>query len=130
MLMSRASYVIPGYEFIHLARYSFDSFSLTFRKLYLDGVFAGFPYIRALTGFKNHAGIVFVLCLVGLSTFNIMLIFIIPDSPATAIFIVPIRVFHALLSCRMLLNIRHIFTEQANTKPTASPIPRYAVHAD
>ncbi|KAI0319444.1 hypothetical protein OF83DRAFT_790757 [Amylostereum chailletii] len=75
------------------SRYVFKSFDMTFKKLYFDGVF-------------------FFVCLLALSTLNILLTFLIPDNPAlTLIFVVPLRVAHAILSCRLLLNTRRLATK-------------------
>ncbi|KAI0311172.1 hypothetical protein OF83DRAFT_779615 [Amylostereum chailletii] len=70
-------------------RYQFESFDMTFKTLYFDGIF-------------------FFLCLLGFSLLNITFT-LLTDNPAlTPIFIAPMRVMHGILSCRMLLNIRRV----------------------
>ncbi|KAI0320411.1 hypothetical protein OF83DRAFT_595155 [Amylostereum chailletii] len=84
------------------SRYMQRSLDMTFRKLYFDGV-------------------LFFAILLILSILNILLTFLVPNNPGIAlIFVVPIRVVHAMLCCRILINMRRIAN---NLVTLPGPIP-------
>ncbi|KAI0045640.1 hypothetical protein FA95DRAFT_1607554 [Auriscalpium vulgare] len=71
------------------SRYYFETFDLTFQTLYFDGVIF-FVYLMCF----SYLNMVFPLTEV--------------NPELQAIFIMPMRAFHGIFSCRMLLNIRRV----------------------
>ncbi|KAI0062550.1 hypothetical protein BV25DRAFT_643734 [Artomyces pyxidatus] len=83
-------------------RYRFETLDLTLKTLYLDGV-------------------LFFLFLLAFGYVNILYPIITVEPDLSHIFFAPMRAFHGLLSCRLLLNIRRVASSRVVLPRTSNP---------